>query len=205
MNKIWVVCIIAVIGIIVAVGNFNSLQSADESVNASWSEVINQYQRRADLIPNIVKTVKEYANHEKAVFIQVTEARAKVGAINISAKQLNDPAVFKKFQNAQQKLSSSLSKLLAVAENYPQLKADTNFRDLQAQLEGTENRIAVARNRYIKALRLYNVKVRTFPSNILAKMLGYSVKQNFSVKNESQIATPPLINFDDSSVPRSHK
>jgi len=174
---------------------YNDFQSQDEQVKAAWSEVVNQYQRRADLIPNLVNTVKGYADHEKAVLTQVTEARARVGSIQVTAEVLNDPAAFAKFQQAQGQLTSALSRLLAVSENYPQLKADAGFRDLQAQLEGTENRITVARNRYIQAVQTYNVTVRSFPSNLTAKAMGYQVKPNFTVDNEKAISTPPTVNF----------
>ena len=157
---------------------YNKFQSSDEQVKASWAEVVNQYQRRADLIPNLVSTVKGYASHEESVFLGVTNARAKVGSTQITPELVNNPEAFAKFQAAQGELTSSLSRLLVVAENYPQLKADANFRDLQAQLDGTENRITVARNRYIKDVQEYNVAVRSFPSNITAKIFGYDVKPN---------------------------
>lgn len=175
---------------------YNTLQSGDEQVKASWSEVVNQYQRRADLVPNLVNTVKGYAAHEKEVLTQVAEARSRAGAIQVTPELLNDPAAFARFQQAQGQLTGALSKLIAVSENYPQLKADAGFRDLQAQLEGTENRIAVARNRYIKAVQDYNVTVRSFPTNLVAKMFGHSVKPNFTVENERAISTPPTVNFD---------
>jgi LemA protein len=174
---------------------YNTFQSQDEQIKADWSEVVNQYQRRADLIPNLVNTVKGYASHEKEVLTQVTDARARVGSIQVTPEVLNDPQAFEKFQRAQGQLSSALSRLLAVSENYPQLKADASFRDLQAQLEGTENRITVARNRYIKAVQEYNVTVRSFPSNLTAMMFGYAVKPNFTVENEKAISAPPQVNF----------
>ncbi|MET3108536.1 LemA protein [Oxalobacteraceae bacterium GrIS 2.11] len=174
---------------------YNSLQSQDEQVKAAWSEVINQYQRRADLIPNLVNTVKGYAEHEKDVLTQVTDARARAGSIQATPELLKDPQAFEKFQRAQGELSGALTRLLAVSENYPQLKADANFRDLQAQLEGTENRITVARNRYIKSVQEYNVTVRSFPSNLTAKAFGFDVKPNFTVDNEKAIATPPKVDF----------
>lgn len=174
---------------------YNTMQSQDEQIKASWSEVVNQYQRRADLIPNLVSTVKGYAEHEKDVLVRVTDARAKVGSIQVTPEVLNDPQAFEKFQKAQGELSSALSRLLAVSENYPQLKADTNFRDLQAQLEGTENRITVARNRYIKSVEEFNVTVRSFPSNLTAKVMGYSIKPNFTVENEKAISAPPKVDF----------
>src|SRR6188768_3201238 len=175
---------------------YNAIQSTDEQVKSSWSEVVNQYQRRADLIPNLVNSVKGFAQQEKDVLLGVTNARAKVGSIQATPDVLNDPAAFQKFQVAQGELSSALSRLLVVTENYPQLKSDTLFRDLMGQLEGTENRITVARNRYIKAVQDYNVAVRSFPNNITAKMFGYDVKPNFTVENESEISTAPKVNFD---------
>ena len=174
---------------------YNSFQTQDEQIKAAWSEVINQYQRRADLIPNLVNTVKGYAAQEQQVLLGVTEARAKVGAIQATPELVNDPAAFAKFQAAQGELSSALSRLLVVTENYPQLKSDQNFRDLQAQLEGTENRITVARNRYIQAVQDYNVTVRSFPSNLTAKMFGYREKPNFTVENEAAISKPPAVDF----------
>ena len=174
---------------------YNTFQTADEQVKAAWSEVLNQYQRRADLVPNLVNTVKGYAAHEKDVLTQVTEARAKVGGIQATPELIKDPQAFAQFQQAQAGLSSALSRLLVVAENYPNLKADAAFRDLQAQLEGTENRITVARNRYIKAVEAYNVAVRTFPNNLTAMVFGYEVKPNFSVENEKAISTAPTVNF----------
>src|SRR6202142_2661446 len=161
---------------------YNTLQTTDEQIKASWSEVLNQYQRRADLVPNLVNTVKGFAAQEQQVFIQVTEARAKVGSIQATPELINDPAAFPKFQQAQAGLSSALSRLLVVSENYPQLKSDANFRDLQAQLEGTENRITVARNRYIKSVQEYNTLIRTFPNNLRAMMFSYQVKPNFAVE-----------------------
>jgi LemA protein len=178
---------------------YNNLQSQDEGVKAAWSEVVNQYQRRADLIPNLVNTVKGYAAQEQKVLIGVTEARAKVGSIQVTPEVLNDPELFKKYQAAQGELSGALKSLLAVTENYPQLKSDQNFRDLQSQLEGTENRITVARNRYIAAVQSYNVTVRSFPVNLTAKMFGFQVKPNFTVANEQQISTPPAVSFDTST------
>jgi LemA protein len=178
---------------------YNTLQSTDEQVKASWSEVLNQYQRRADLVPNLVNVVKGYAAHEKEVLEAVTAARARVGSIQATPELINDPQAFAKFQAAQGELSSALSRLLAVSENYPNLKADNLFRDLQAQLEGTENRIAVARNRYIKAVQEYNVTVRRFPSNLTAMLFGYKVKPNFTVENEKELAKPPKVEFNSSA------
>ena len=174
---------------------YNDFQTGDEAVKAAWSEVINQYQRRADLVPNLVRTVQGYADHEKEVLTQVTQARAQVGKFQIGPELINDPEAFAKFQQAQAGLSSALSRLLVVSENYPALKADAAFRDLQAQLEGTENRITVARNRYIKAVEGYNVSVRTFPNNLTAMAFGYKPKPNFSVDNEKEISTAPTVDF----------
>ncbi len=174
---------------------YNTMQMQDEQVKAAWSEVVNQYQRRADLIPNLVNTVKGYAAHEKEVLTQVTEARSRAGSLQVTPELLNDPQAFEKFQRAQGDLSRSLSRLLAVSERYPQLKADANFRDLQAQLEGTENRITVARNRYIKSVQVYNVTLRSFPTNLTAMAFSYSIKPNFTVDNEKAIATPPTVDF----------
>ena len=174
---------------------YNALQSQDEQIKASWSEVLNQYQRRADLVPNLVNVVKGYAAHEKDVLTQVTEARAKVGQVQATPELLNDPQAFQKFQAAQGQLGSALSRLMVVSENYPQLKADGLFRDLQAQLEGTENRITVARNRYIQSVQVYNVTVRQFPGNLTAKMFGFKVKPNFTVENEQAISKPPQVDF----------
>ena len=175
---------------------YNTLQTTDETIKSSWAEVVNQYQRRADLIPNLVNTVKGYASHEKDVFTSVTNARAKVGAIQATPELVNDETAFKKFNTAQSEMSSALGRLMLVAENYPQLKADGVFRDLQAQLEGTENRITVARNKYIKAVKDYNVTVRKFPSNLTAMMFNFSTKPTFSVENEAEIAQPPKVDFN---------
>jgi LemA protein len=174
---------------------YNTIQQSDEQSKAAWSEVLNQYQRRADLIPNLVNTVKGYAAQEQTVLLGVTEARAKVGSIQATPELVNDPVALKKFQDAQGQLSSALSRLLVVTENYPQLKSDQNFRDLQAQLEGTENRITVARNRYIDAVRNYNLVIRQFPSNLTAMMFGYKTKPNFAVENEAAISKPPSVDF----------
>ena len=171
---------------------YNQIQQKDEAVKAGWSEVINQYKRRADLIPNLVNTVKGYAAQEQQVLIGVTEARAKVSQINVNA---NDAASLQQFQKAQGELSSALSRLLVVTENYPNLKSDQSFRDLQAQLEGTENRITVARGRYIQLVQDYNTYIRSFPQNLVAKMFGYQTKPNFTVENEQQIQQPPAVDF----------
>src|SRR5918999_2721200 len=174
---------------------YNTLQSADEQTKSAWSEVVNQYQRRADLVPNLVETVKAFAAQEREVFTRVTEARARVGSIQATPELVENPEAFAKFQAAQADLSSALSRLLVVAENYPQLKSDANFRDLQAQLEGTENRIAVARNRYIKAVAYHNVTVRQFPTNLTAMVFGYKPKPSFSVENEREISRAPKVDF----------
>ena len=179
---------------------YNKLQSQDEGVKAAWAQVINQYQRRADLVPNLVNTVKGYAAQEERVLVGVTEARAKATSIQLTPELINDPEAFKKFQAAQGELTQALKSLLAVTENYPDLKSNENFRDLQAQLEGTENRVTVARNRYIDAVRAYNVTVREFPANLTAKMFDYDVKQNFSVENEAAISTAPTVQFDTSKA-----
>ncbi len=180
---------------------YNRLQSTDENIKASWAEVLNQYQRRADLVPNLVNVVKGYAAHEKEVLTQVTEARARVGAIQATPELINDEAAFQKFIAAQGEMTSAISRLLLVAENYPQLKADGLFRDLQAQLEGTENRITVARNRYIDAVREYNVIVRSFPTNLTAMLFGHKPKPSFTVENERAIAIPPKVDFGTPTAP----
>lgn len=174
---------------------YNALQSTDEQIKAAWSEVLNQYQRRADLVPNLVNTVKAFAAQEKDVLLGVTNARARVGSIQATPELVENPEAFAKFQAAQGELTGALSRLLLVAENYPQLKSDANFRDLQAQLEGTENRITVARNRYIKAVEQYNVTVRSFPSNLTAMLFNYDTKPNFTVENEKEISTAPKVDF----------
>lgn len=180
---------------------YNTLQTTDEQIKASWADVLNQYQRRADLVPNLVNVVKGYASHEKEVLTQVTESRAKVGSIQATPDLINDEKAFAKFQAAQGELTSSLSRLLVIAENYPQLKADGLFRDLQAQLEGTENRITVSRNRYIKAVQEYNVVVRSFPSNLTAMVFGYKTKPSFTVENEKEISKAPKVDFGATSGP----
>jgi LemA protein len=192
--------LLAILSLLVLVSlggcGYNDLQSKDEQIKAGWSEVLNQYQRRADLVPNLVNVVKGYAAHEKDVLTQVTNARAQVGQIQITPELANDPQALQKFQAAQGQLGSALSRLLVVSENYPQLKADGVFRDLQAQLEGTENRITVARNRYIQSVQSYNTTVRQFPSNLTAKMFGFAIKPNFTVENEKEISAAPKVNFD---------
>ena len=175
---------------------YNSIQQKDEAVTAAWSEVLNQYQRRADLVPNLVSTVKGYASHEEEVFTRVAEARSQVGTLKITPEMLSDPAILGKFQAAQGELSSALTRLMAVSENYPALKADGLFQNLQAQLEGTENRITVARNRYVTAVQDFNTFVRSFPENLTAKMFGYPPKANFSVENEKEISTAPVVDFN---------
>jgi LemA protein len=179
---------------------YNEFQTKDEQVKAAWSEVLNQYKRRADLIPNLVATVQGYAAQEKDVLIGVTNARAKATSVQLPAEALSDPAAVKKFQQAQGELSGALGRLLVVTENYPQLKSDANFRDLQAQLEGTENRITTARNRFIKAVQEYNVLARQFPTNLTAMMFGYKSKAGFEVENEKAIAEPPKIDFAPKSA-----
>jgi LemA protein len=174
---------------------YNRIQQQDEGVKAAWSEVTNQYQRRADLVPNLVATVKGFAQQEQKVLIGVTEARAKVGTIQATPELVNDAAAFQKFQAAQGELTAALKSLIAVSENYPELKSDANFRDLQAQLEGTENRISVARNRYIESVQTYNTTIREFPVNLTAKVFGYGVKPNFTVENEAAISRPPAVDF----------
>src|ERR1700675_3208080 len=174
---------------------YNSMQTQDEQVKSAWSEVLNQYQRRAGLIPHLGATGKRFAAQEQQVLLGVTEARAKVGSIQATPELVNDPEAFKKFQAAQGELTNALSRLLVVTENYPQLKSDQNFRDLQAQLEGTENRITVARNRYIQSVQTYNLAIRSFPSNLTAMMFGYKTKANFSVENEAAISKPPSVDF----------
>ena len=197
-----ILVLIAVVAVLGLSGcGYNDIQRTDEATKSAWSEVLNQYKRRADLIPNLVNTVKAFATQEQQVFIQVTEARSRVGSIQATPELINDPAAFKRFQDAQASMSSALSRLLVVAENYPQLKSDQNFRDLQAQLEGTENRITVARNRYIKSVQEYNVLVRQFPVNLTAMVFGYQVKANFTVEDEKAIAAPPAVDFSKSPAP----
>jgi LemA protein len=191
----WLLSIVLLLSLSLSGCGYNTLQSTDEQIKASWSEVLNQYQRRADLVPNLVNVVKGYAAHEKEVLTQVTDARARVGSIQASPELINDEQAFARFQQAQAQMTSALSRLLLVSENYPQLKADGVFRDLQAQLEGTENRITVARNRYIKAVQEYNVTVRSFPSNLTAMLFGFNTKPNFSVENEKEISTAPKVDF----------
>jgi LemA protein len=180
---------------------YNRIQTQDEAVKAGWSEVLNQYQRRADLVPNLVNTVKGYAAHEERVLTEVTNARAKVGSVQLSAADASDPAKLAQFQAAQGELSSALSRLLVVTVNYPNLKANESFQELQAQLEGTENRITVARNRYIQSVQEYNTLIRQFPVNLTAKMFGYATKPNFTVESEAQISRPPTVDFAPPAPP----
>ena len=174
---------------------YNTLQSQDEQVKAAWSEVVNQYQRRADLIPNLVATVKGFAAQEQQILLGVTNARAKVGSVQVTPETVNDPQALRQFSQAQGELTGALSRLLVVAENYPQLKSDKNFLELQSQLEGTENRITVARNRFIQATQQYNTTVRSFPSNLTAMLFGHKEKAQFTVENEKEIAKPPKVDF----------
>jgi LemA protein len=194
MRKVWYGCV-ALVALVMAGCGYNRIQSQDEQVKAAWSEVLNQYQRRADLVPNLVNTVKGFAAQEQRVLIAVTEARAKVGSVQATPELVNDPAAFEKFQASQRELSNALARLLVVAENYPELKSDVHFRELQAQLEGTENRIAVARHRYIQTVQDYNVTVRSFPSNLTARMFGYGAKANFTVADEVAVSKPPTVDF----------
>ena len=180
---------------------YNQIQVNDEQVKSAWAEVLNQYKRRADLIPNLVQVVQGYASHEREVLTQVTEARSRVGSMQVTPELLNDPEALARFQQAQGQLTSALSRLLVVAENYPNLKADANFRDLQAQLEGTENRITVARGRYVKAVETYNIGVRTCPNSLTAMIFGYTPKANFSVDNEQAISEPPKVDFGGTPTP----
>ncbi len=182
---------------------YNKMVAQDEQVTAAWSEVVNQYQRRADLIPNLVKVVGQYAQHEKQVFTEVAQARAAAGSVQVTPEVLNDPAQFEKYQKAQDQLGGALSRLMMISENYPQLKADKQFQDLQAQLEGTENRITVARKRYIEQVQDYNTVVRQFPTNITAKVFGLKVKPNFSVGNEAQISVAPTVDFGNTGNSQS--
>jgi LemA protein len=188
MMMVWMAALLSGCG-------YNEFQARDEAVKAAWGEVVNQYQRRADLVPNLVNTVKGYASHEKDTLEAVTRARAAATSVQVSPETLNDPQAFQRFQQAQGELSSALSRLLAVSENNPQLKADNLFRDLQSQLEGTENRITVARQRYIKSVQDYNVLARSFPTNLTAMIFHYPVRPSFTVENERAISTAPTVNF----------
>jgi LemA protein len=185
----------ALLALLLSGCGYNDFQRLDEQTQSAWSEVLNQYQRRADLVPNLVATVKGEAAFEQETLTRVVEARARATAIQVSPETLNDPQAMQRFQEAQSGLGSALSRLLAVSENYPNLKSNQGFQDLRVQLEGTENRIAVARNRYIQAVQQYNVLVRSFPSNLTAMALSYSLKPNLSVANEAQISQPPAVDF----------
>jgi LemA protein len=189
------VCLMLVFTALASGCGYNRIQQQDESVKAAWAEVLNQYQRRADLVPNLVNTVKGFAAQEQKVLLGVTEARAKVGTIQATPELVNDPQAFQKFEAAQSELTQALKSLISVTENYPQLKSDQNFRDLQSQLEGTENRITVARNRYIQAVQDYNTNLRQFPTNLTAMLFKYQVKPNFTVQNEGEISKPPAVDF----------
>lgn len=203
--RAWMIALLSAAVLALSGCGYNSLQQQDESVKAAWSEVVNQYQRRADLIPNLVEVVKGYAAQEQKVLIGVTEARARANSIQVTPQVLSNPELFQKYQAAQGELTQALSHLMAVTENYPQLKSDQRFADLQSQLEGTENRITVARNRYIQAVQQYNVTVRSFPVNLTAKMFDFQVKPNFTVANEQQIATAPKVSFDTAAPGSSVK
>ncbi len=193
--KLRMVALLSCLALMLSGCGYNQVQVNDEQVNAAWSEILNQYQRRADLVPNLVATVQGYAAHEKEVLTRVTEARASVAGMKATPELINDEAAFAKFQKSQSELGGALARLLVVAENYPNLKADASFRDLQAQLEGTENRITVARNRYIQAVQQYNVLARSFPTNLTAMIFNYDPKPVFAVQNEAQISVPPSVDF----------
>jgi LemA protein len=196
IRRLWLATLALVAALGLSACGYNDFQRLDEQTKAAWAEVLNQYQRRADLIPNIVATVKGEANFEQETLTKVIEARAKATSIQATPELINDPAAFDKFQKAQGELSGALSRLLVVTENYPNLKANAAFQDLRVQLEGTENRITVARNRFIKAVAEYNVLARSFPTNLTGKMFGYAPKPSFTVQNEAEISTPPAVNFD---------
>ena len=202
MTKRFVMTVLVAATVLLSGCGYNTLQRTDEQIKAAWAEVVNQYQRRSDLIPNLVNTVKGFAAQEQQVLLGVTNARAKVGTIQATPELINDPQAFTRFQQAQGELSSALSRLMVVVERYPQLKSDQNFRELQAQLEGTENRIAVARNRYIKAVQEYNVVVRSFPSNLTAMLFSFREKPQFTVENEKEISKAPKVDFG-TPAPRS--
>ena len=193
--------LLALLAVTLSGCGYNKFQAGEQQVKASWSEVINQYQRRADLIPNLVSTVKAEAKFEQDTLTKVIEARSRATSIQATPDLVNDPVAFQKFQAAQGELTGALSRLMVVSENYPNLRANQGFRDLASQLEGTENRITVARNRYIQAVQDYNVTVRSFPSNLTAMAFGYKEKANFSVDNEKEIAKPPSVVFDSAATP----
>ena len=195
MRRMLAVAVLMVATLLLGGCGYNTFQQADEQIKASWAEVLNQYQRRADLVPNLVATVKGFAAQEEKILVGVTSARSRVGSIQATPELVNDPEAMKRFAAAQGELTGALSRLIAVSENYPQLKSDANFRDLQAQLEGTENRITVARQRYIKAVQEYNVAVRSFPQNLTAMVFGYKEKAQFTVENEKAISAPPKVDF----------
>ncbi len=201
MRKVWIILLASLL----SGCGYNTLQRNDEQIKASWAEVLNQYQKRSDLVPNLVNVVKGAAAQEKSVLLGVTEARAKVGSIQVTPELINDPEAFAKFQAAQAQLTSALSRLIAVAENYPQLKTNENFLTLQSQLEGIENRIAVARKRYIEAVQEYNVTVRSFPTNLTAMLFGFKVKPSFTVENEQAISRPPVVEFGTPKAPAPAK
>jgi LemA protein len=203
MKRTVVFALFLLAALLVSGCGYNTLQSQDEGIKAAWGEVLNQYQRRADLVPNLVETVKGFVAQEKEVLLGVTNARATVGSIQATQELVNNPQAFGKFIAAQGEMTSALSRLLVVAENYPQLKSDANFRDLQAQLEGTENRITVARQRYIRAVQDYNVTVRSFPSNLTAMVFGHQVKPSLTVENEEAIAKPPPVSFTEPTAPKA--
>lgn len=196
LSRFFKMLVAAWLGLLLTGCGYNEFQRLDEQIRSAWSEVLNQYQRRADLVPNIVATVKGEAAFEQETLTRVVEARARATAMQVTPETLNDPAAFQKFQEAQSGLSSALSRLLVVTENYPTLKANQGFQDLRVQLEGTENRIAVARNRYIQSVQQYNVLTRSFPNNLTAMVFGYQVKPNLAVQNEAQIAQPPAVSFE---------
>ena len=196
----WLVSITVLLASVNLAGcGYNKLQEQDESVKAAWSEVVNQYQRRADLIPNLVEVVRGFAAQEERVLVQVTEARAKATSVQVTPELLNDPEAFKRFQQAQSQLTVAVGGLMRAVEAYPDLKSNANFRDLQVQIEGTENRITVARNRYVQAVQTFNTTVRSFPTNLTAGMFDFEVKPNFSVENEAEISRPPEVKFDTST------
>jgi LemA protein len=195
MNRLLRATVLVLLTLMLAGCGYNALQTKDEQVKAAWSEVLNQYQRRADLVPNLVATVKGIAQQERDVLLGVTNARAKVGSIQATPELVNDAQAFQRFTQAQGELTGALSRLFAVVENYPQIKSDANFRELQAQIEGTENRIAVARQRYIKAVQDYNVTVRSFPTNLTAMLFKFKEKPQFTVENEKELAKPPKVDF----------
>jgi LemA protein len=203
MKRVRLFALVLLAGLLSGCG-YNTIQTQDEAVKAQWSEVLNQYQRRADLVPNLVATVKGFAAQEERVLTEVTNARASVGKVNITAEQAADPEALKKFQAAQGELSGALSRLLVVSENYPELRSNENFRDLQVQLEGTENRVTVARNRYIQSVQAYNTHIRKFPVNLTAMLFGYDTKANFSVENEAAISKPPTVEFAPAEKPATN-